>query len=292
MLRRTLLLTIAGFATLAPARVRAVPIAPDPIAPHPTRPPLLLASPYDRRIDPAPYLVSEKFDGVRALWDGRVLRHRSGREVAAPGWFVARLPAEPLDGELWLGRRRFDALSAVVRAQRPDDAAWQQVRYLIFELPAADGTFADRARAIEALARRAGASPLQAVEQGRVGDRAELQRRLVETVAGGGEGLVLHRADAAVATGRGDVLMKLKPYLDAEATVVGHHAGRGKYAGDTGALLVQTPEGRRFRIGSGLPDALRQQPPRLGSQVTYRYHDLTSSGLPRFASFLRVHDAM
>ena len=59
-----------------------------------------------------------------------------------------------------------------------------------------------------------------------------------------------------------------------------------------GALEVRTPEGRQFLIGSGLSDALRRDPPPIGSVVTYRYRDLTGTGLPRFASFLRVHTSM
>ena len=74
-------------------------------------------------IDPAGHLVSEKYDGVRAVWDGRALRTRHGQIIQAPAAFLARLPAQvPLDGELWLGRGhgRFDAVSALVRRRRPD----------------------------------------------------------------------------------------------------------------------------------------------------------------------------
>ena len=102
---------------------------------------------------------------------------------------------------------------------------------------------------------------------------------------------MLHRASAFVSTGRSDDLLKFKPSLDTEAEVVGHRPGKGKYTGQLGALEVQTPEGRRFLLGSGLSDALRRDPPPLGSVVTYRYRDLTRTGLPRFASFLRVHQA-
>jgi DNA ligase-1 len=79
-------------------------------------------------LDPADFLVSEKLDGVRALWDGQVLRFRSGRRIAAPVWFLAGLPASPLDGELWLGRGSFDRLSAIVRRSTPVDADWQTLR--------------------------------------------------------------------------------------------------------------------------------------------------------------------
>lgn len=243
-------------------------------------------------LDPAAFLVSEKYDGVRGVWDGTTLRHRSGRPVSAPRWFTAPLPKTPLDGELWLGRGRFDELSGIVRREQPVDAEWRQLRYLVFELPAAPDSFAKRAHRIEAIVRENGSPHLVAVDQSPIADHAALQQRLASTVAGGGEGLVLHRADAAYATGRSDAILKLKPTLDTEAVVVAHHAGRGKYAGLLGALEVRTPAGRHFLIGSGLSDALRRDPPPVGSVVTYRYRDLTSTGLPRFASFLRMHTAL
>lgn len=263
---------------------------PLPAAAENTNPPALLLANVDApHIDPRDYLVSEKYDGVRALWDGRTLRFRSGRPVPAPEWFIARLPPDqPLDGELWLGRRQFDALSALVRSEPPDEAAWRRVRYMVFELPDAPGTFEERARRIAELAERLAWPQLQAVPQRRVADRTELRRWLDETVRAGGEGLMLHLASAPYVTGRSDVLVKLKPLLDAEAVVVGHRPGRGKYAGMLGALEVQTPEGRRFLLGTGFTDAERREPPAPGSTVTYRYRDLTASGLPRFASFLRV----
>jgi DNA ligase 1 len=255
-------------------------------------PALPLLGVWSDALDPAGFLVSEKYDGVRALWDGTTLRHRSGRPIPAPAWFTAQLPRTPLDGELWLDRGRFDALSGIVRRERPVDAEWRQLRYMVFELPGAAGVFAERARRIEAVVRQGGSTQLVAVEQAPVSDRDALQRRLALTIAQGGEGLVLHRADAAYVTGRSDAILKLKPALDAEAVVVAHHAGRGKYTGLLGALEVRTPQGRRFLIGSGLPDALRSDPPPIGSVVTYRYHDLTGSGLPRFASFMRMHVAL
>ena len=257
-------------------------------SPAPPVPALLLANVYAGQIDPTLYLVSEKHDGVRAVWDGRTLRFRSGRSIAAPLWFTARLPAQPLDGELWLGRGRFEQLSGIVRKEQPVDEEWRQVRYMVFELPEGEGTFAQRALRIQSVVAQAGWPMLQAVEQSPVSDRASLQRRLTQIVAQGGEGLMLHLADAPYSTGRSDVLLKLKPYLDTEAIVVAHLPGKGKYSGQMGALRLQMPDGRRFNLGTGFSDAERREPPALGSSVTYRYRDLTSNGLPRFASFLRV----
>lgn len=280
--RRKLLLTLAAAALPAPCAFARPAGPPEP----------LLANVLGPHIDPACYLVSEKYDGVRGLWDGQTLRFRNGRSVPAPAWFSARLPRQPLDGELWLGRRRFDELSGLVRARMPDAAGWRQLRYMVFELPGEGGTFVERAARIAALARDTGWEQLVATPQTTVADRETLQDRLARTVAEGGEGLMLHLASAPCRSGRSDVLVKLKPHHDAEATVVAHHPGRGKYEGLLGALEVRTPEGRRFLIGSGLSDAQRRAPPAIGSEVTYRYRDLTNTGLPRFASFMRVHDAL
>ena len=237
------------------------------------------------------YLVSEKLDGVRAQWDGVGLRFRSGRPVAAPAWFLAGLPArQPLDGELWLGRGQFDALSAIVRREVPDDAAWRQVRYMVFELPDGNGTFTERAARLREVVAAASVPWLVVVEQFRVADEAALMKRLSVVRRAGGEGLMLHRADAPYLTGRNPALLKLKPWQDAEAVVVGYQPGKGRHAGVLGALRVEMPDGRQFLLGSGFTDAERRRPPPLGAVVTYRYRDLTSRGLPRFASFWRLRD--
>ena len=253
-------------------------------------PALLLANEFGAKFDPAKYLVSEKYDGVRAVWDGVTLRFRSGRTVNAPAWFVAKLPAQPLDGELWLARGRFEALSGIVRKVVPQDDEWRQIKYMIFELPDAPGTFAERAERIQEIVAKAQWLQLVAVEQVRVANRAVLKKKLDEVVRGGGEGLMLHLADAAYVTGRSDVLLKLKPLQDAEAEVVEYVPGKGKYQGMLGALRVRAPDGKLFLIGTGFTDEMRKRPPPVGTTITYTYRGLTKTGLPRFASYLRVRE--
>ena len=253
-------------------------------------PPLLLAVDAAEDIHPAGYLVSEKYDGVRAVWDGARLRTRSGITIAAPAWFLRRLPPVALDGELWAGRGRFEALSGAVRRLAPRDAEWQRITYMAFEMPGASGPFSARAERLASLGQDIDWPGFQAVEQRRVASRAELQRWLNEVVTAGGEGLVLHRADAPYLTGRNAALQKLKPVHDADALVLGTVPGRGRHAGRMGALRVRTPEGRQFLLGTGFSDAERAEPPAPGSIVTYRHRGHTEAGLPRFASFLRVRE--
>ncbi|HEV2609228.1 MAG TPA: DNA ligase [Noviherbaspirillum sp.] len=280
-LRRLAVLLLLGGALQAP-----VPV----VASGTTAPPLLLAKHFAEIHDPADYLISEKLDGVRAYWDGTQLRFRSGRQIHAPAWFTAPFPAQGLDGELWMGRRSFERLSAAVRRQEPVDAEWKEVVYHLYELPGGEGSFSERIARLQTIAANAAVPWLQVLPQVRVKDHATLKRKLALVVRDGGEGLMLHRADAMWQTGRSDVLLKMKPQHDAEATVVAHEEGQGKYRGMLGALVVMTPEGRRFRLGTGFTDAQRRQPPAIGSTVTYRYREMTGTGLPRFASFLRVRE--
>jgi DNA ligase 1 len=288
-LRRLLVLLLLSGALPALTPPCAADTAPTLAADAPAdAPEVLLASVYDEAVDPANYWVSEKLDGVRALWDGKELHFRSGRRIHAPSWFTAGLPAHPLDGELWIARQHFDQVSAAVRRAVPLDAEWRSISYQVFEWPGGAGTFTERSAALKASVARTGTAWLRYRPQFRVADRRELQARLDEVIRGGGEGLVLHRADAAWQTGRGDALLKLKPQPDAEAKVVGYVPGKGKYAGMCGALLVEAADGKRFRLGSGLSDAERRSPPPVGSVVTYRYRGYTKNGLPRFASFMRI----
>ncbi|MDB5742325.1 MAG: dependent ligase, partial [Polaromonas sp.] len=77
--------------------------------------------------------------------------------------------------------------------------------------------------------------------------------------------------------------------------VVAHLPGQGKYSGKLGALLVEMPPlaGRppqRFKLGTGFSDVQRDHPPAIGARVTYRFRGLNDSGIPRFASFVRVRE--
>jgi DNA ligase 1 len=242
-------------------------------------------------VDPTGFLVSEKLDGVRAHWDGARLRFRGGGLVAAPTWFTAALPPQPLDGELWAGRGGFEQASGTVRRTVPDDAAWRHLRYALFDLPGDPRPFLARAQALASVASQVQRPFVEAVPQETLPDAAALARRLHEVLRGGGEGLMLHRAAALWQHGRSADLLKLKPQADAEAVVLGHLPGRGRHEGRMGALRVQLPDGREFRLGTGFTDAEREAPPPVGTRVSFRYQGLTDDGLPRFARYWRVREA-
>ena len=259
-----------------------------PLLTYAAPPALLLAQVYHPGMDLQDYWVSEKYDGVRGYWDGSALRTRGGETVHAPAWFTAGWPTTALDGELWAGRGQFAQAQSTTRQDNAGDAAWQQIRFMVFDLPAHPGSFDERLAALQTTVAHIGQPWVQAVAQQRVANDAELQALLQRTVRAGGEGLMLHRGASLYRAGRSDDLIKVKTHDDAEARVVAHVPGQGKHAGKLGALLVEMASGQRFKLGTGFSDAERKAPPAIGSWVTYRFRGTHASGLPRFASFVRV----
>ncbi|WP_311220933.1 MULTISPECIES: DNA ligase [unclassified Acidovorax] len=255
-------------------------------------PAVWLANRYRAGMPLQDYWVSEKYDGVRGNWDGHTLRTRGGETIQAPAWFTQGWPTTPMDGELWAGRGRFTHAQSTVRQQQPQDAAWRHIAFMVFDLPAHAGNFDDRLPALRELVARIGQQWVQAVPQHRIATDAELQALLRRTVRAGGEGLMLHRGSAPYRSGRSDDVLKVKTHDDAEARVIAHLPGQGKHAGVLGALLVETLEGQRFKLGTGFSDAERRAPPPIGSWVTYRFRGTHDGGLPRFASYLRVREDM
>ena len=195
-------------------------------------PEMILAKTLPENVDVRDYWVSEKYDGVRGYWDGkqRQMYSRNGTVIALPNDFAAQLPDISLDGELWIGRGQFERVVSVVRDAQPDDSAWKQVKYMVFELPDSQnqyGDFTQRMARIERITQHINAPNIQAVKQWRVRDRAELLRQLDTITQAGGEGLMLHLASAPYQTGRSDALYKLKLRQDAEATIIDYVAGTG-----------------------------------------------------------------
>jgi DNA ligase-1 len=276
--RRFLLLAGLGCA-LAPAAYAAN-----------AAPPLMLAEVYRRGMSLDDYWVSEKYDGVRAWWDGKQFWTRGGERITAPAWFTKPLPAVQMDGELWAGRGRFAQSVSTARSQTPVDRAWHDMRFMVFDLPAVPGDFTARLATLRRLLPITDAPWIVAVPQQRATTPEALQALLDKTVRMGGEGLVLHRGASMYRAERSTDLLKVKLHDDAEARVIGYVPGRGKHEGRMGALQVETADGRRFKLGTGFTDADRENPPAIGTWVTYRFSGLNDSGLPRFARFVRIRD--
>ena len=250
-------------------------------------PHLLLANVWNPSIDPTGWWMSEKYDGLRGYWDGRQLWSRKGKVIHAPDYFLAELPRDiALDGELWIGRGQFEETTSTVLAETPDDR-WKSVHFMVFDAPKAKGTFEERMQFLQATLPKENRFA-KLVVQRRCQGTAQLLAERDRIVELGGEGLMLRQPESEYEPGRSPTLLKVKLYDDAEATVIAHQPGEGKFAGKLGSLRVRTDDGKEFSIGSGFTDAQRESPPPVGTIITYRFRGLTAKGLPRFPSYLRV----
>lgn len=253
-------------------------------------PPLMLAKEMSADVQASlkGYWLSEKYDGVRAYWNGQQLLTRAGNVINAPQWFTGQLPDIPMEGELWAGRGLFALSSGIVRQKQPSDQEWQRLKFVIFDLPGSPLRFEARQKKIAGLIQRTHQSWLIQPNHFQVKNSYELDEALSDIVASGGEGLMLNLADAHYHAGRSDALLKFKPHFDAEAKVVRHIEGKGRFKNRLGALLVRNAQGQVFKIGTGFSHEERIHPPKVGDWITYKYFGYTKNGLPRFASFLRV----
>ncbi|NKB81961.1 MAG: DNA ligase [Nitrospirales bacterium] len=272
-------LTLAVFFIMA--------LLPWPALPADAIPDLMMATRYHPDIDVRQYLVSEKLDGVRARWDGTQLFSRGGNVFAAPTWFTKHFPNTPLDGELWIGRGQYEDVSSVVRKHTPHEG-WELIRFMIFDLPQHHGPFEQRMNAMRLLVEQAHSPYLTMIPQENIASEEALRQQFQTIIEQGGEGLMLHKKTAHYASGRSQDLLKLKPFTDAEATVIGYRPGKGQFAGLVGSLKVQTDEGVVFYVGSGLTHEHRRHPPPIHSRITFRYQGFTKNGVPRFPVFLHI----
>lgn len=252
------------------------------------QPPITLSKMYQANENLTQYWVSEKYDGIRAFWTGQELLTRSGKRIHAPNEWTKHLPSEPLDGELWLGRQTFEQLSSIARKKKPNEQDWRKVKYMVFDLPEHPGIFVERYYQLKELINSQAHPLLKLVRQTPIHDHETLNQQLEKITQKGAEGLMLRQISSYYTAGRTNDLLKVKPYMDSDAIVIGHQQGKGKYTNMLGALIVMDNDGQEFKIGTGFSDEEREHPPQVGETVTYQYHGHTRTGVPRFASFLKI----
>ena len=250
-----------------------------------TAPPVLLAHKWEVDHDPKGWWMSEKLDGIRAYWDGETFTSRLGNRFFAPDWFVADLPADTLDGELWVGRKMFQKTTSIVRSGAAGQE-WKTVQFVVFDAPNAKGSFEQRQLHAKSVLERVDAPHARWHEHVECEGFDHLREELARVEALGGEGLMLRQPGSKYVPGRSQTLLKVKTFHDAEATVIGHAPGSGKHKGRLGALICQLPGGITFNAGTGFSDHERENPPAIGAVITFRYQELSDDGVPRFPSYV------
>lgn len=261
--------------------------APAP-SPQPTKPPVMLLESWDGKLDPTGWWGSEKYDGVRAWWNGREFVSRTGHVFVAPALFKAKMPRTVLDGELWLDRGKFQTCSGVARGGGPDD--WANMKFMAFDVPDfADLPLEYRLARLNAEVQLASCPWLLAVGQHKIESADHLRKMLAAMESEGAEGIVIRRPGSLYKLdSRTTDWLRVVSVQTAEAEVVGYTRGKGARGQGIGALICCMPNGQQFKIGTGLKTSDVLSPPPVGTVVTYGYKTLTDAGLPREPRFIRV----
>lgn len=231
------------------------------------------------------WVMSEKLDGVRGFWDGKHLLSRNGNPLNPPDYFVQHFPPFALDGELFSQRGEFEMISSIVRSA--DDRGWHRLKLYVFDVPNADGDLNARLQTLENYLQQNPSAHIEIIQQIPIKNKQHAENFLAEIEALGGEGIVVRNPFIPYQQQRSSQILKFKTTQDEECEVVAHHQGKGQFAQVLGALSCRNQRGI-FRIGSGFTLQQRQNPPPIGSVITYQYRGLTKNGKPRFATFLRM----
>jgi len=266
-----------------------------------------------------PYLawwMSEKYDGVRAIWDGKQFSSRNGQIYHAPKWFTDAMPRSiGLDGEFFGGPHKFAETSGTVRRK---DSDWKHISFMAFDLVSHESDklpYSERYQLLKGLvqeAHRRKSSWIKLVTQIPITSTAQLYTFYQKVLRSGGEGVMIRNPLAPYEHKRSKNLIKFKPVHDQEAVVTGFVEGRGKFKGVLGAFQVdmldhetKQPLQKHFNLSGHMSKEFRSQYkfqdgvikhfpkknekfPTLGSVVTYEYMSFTKDGLPRQPIFLRL----
>ncbi len=249
----------------------------------------MLPKTYQQQVSVTGWLMSEKLDGIRGYWDGKQMLSKNGNTLYPPKAFVKNLPPFPVEGEIWAGRGTFEQTVAIVKKQYAHNG-WLELRFAIFDAPEVPGGFTERITKAKEWLSVHPSSFAFVIPQTRIVDQLHMQRELEKIERLGGEGLIIRKPYALYTAGRSAEILKVKNYQDAEAKVIAHLPGKGKNTGKLGSLLVETNEGRQFKIGSGFSDAERVSPPPIGSIITFKFYGEYQSGIPKFPCFLRIRN--
>lgn len=244
---------------------------------------LMLLSTYENQ-DIQGWVMSEKLDGIRGYWDGKALLSRQGLPLPTPAYFTAQFPPFAIDGELFSERNQFEEIASITKSLKGDN--WTKLTLYVFDVPNASGNLFERLKNLEDYLKDHPTPYIKIIPQIPIRDKTHLFEYLYEVEAKKGEGIVLRNPNAPYERKRSTQILKLKSTYDEECTVIAHHKGKGQFENILGSLTCENHRGK-FKIGSGFNLSERENPPPIGSTITYKYRGLTNSGKPRFATYWR-----
>ena len=280
----------------------------------------LLAGKYDPAKAQFPLCATPKIDGIRFLIIDGVAVSRSFKPIRnkyIQELLSTNLP-DGIDGELTSGDNFQDSTSNIMRIEgEPEITVW------IFDY--VDPTATEMKGYIDRMKQLKSFEPFKLPDYHvlypiLVNSQQEVDKLMTSNLEAGFEGLILRGPDSPYKMGRStvkeNILLKVKNFLDAEATVVGFKEklhndnpatkdafGRTerstakaglKPTGLLGGFLLRTSDGKEFTCGSGLNDELRQEiwknrDSYLNRLVKYKYMEFgikEDTGVPRHPVFI------
>ncbi|WP_223810191.1 MULTISPECIES: DNA ligase [unclassified Campylobacter] len=243
------------------------------------------------------FMMSEKLDGVRGIWDTKSFKSRKNYIIKVPSDFINNYPPFELDGEFFIQRASFDEISSLIRSDDITNKLWERASFNVFDVPNAckefnlnPCTLENRLNILKEYLEKYPNSRLKIIPQIKIQNLAHLKTYYEEILKKGGEGLIIRKNELDYEKKRSNLAFKFKPFFDAECEVVGYTKGKGKNIDKVGSLLCKMQDERVIKIGSGLKDKDRINPPPIGSIITYKFNGLTKNNLPRFPVFLRIRN--
>jgi DNA ligase 1 len=252
---------------------------------------------------PAPigWYLSEKYDGYRAIWDGKNFRSRSNNIFKVPEWFANWLPPNiALDGELFLGRENFQKCG-IFRKKVPVDEEWREanVKYQIFDAPGHPGLFEERQEYIKQIIYTRckcfdTKCPLVLTKQTLIKNEKEVKDAFQTLTKKGAEGIMLRAPKSPYEGKRTAHLLKYKQLFDAECIIIGYKNGSGKYKDMLGAFKCELVSNKKIKFDiSGMNDEIRRnyrETHPVGTIVTFTYMGLSDSGVPRHPQYSHIRE--
>lgn len=262
---------------------------------------------------PTGWWVSEKLDGIRAIWDGEKFLSRNsqtglGSKVFSyvPQFVIDSMPGGvALDGEIWLGRNKFNEMSSISNwipgkkfKQTEIDDKWRQIKYKIFDIPNSTEPYEERMKILDKIilnsincCRINGLDCiLEKVEITKVESPEHLQEIYRSLTSGGAEGVMLRAPNSPYELKRSKYLLKFKIKDDAEGIVLERLPGTGRLAGMLGSLKTELIKdsvrtGIITNVGTGFNDEERTNDPSspnfipVGSVISFSYMELTEDSV-------------
>ncbi|XPV69614.1 MAG: DNA ligase [Halarcobacter sp.] len=233
------------------------------------------------------WLMSEKLDGIRAYWNGKELLTRKGKKIYPPKWFIKNFPKFELDGELWSKRSDFENIQSIVMDKTPSKK-WENISYNIFEVPHAKGNFKQRLQKIKQWFEKNKNPKVVIIKQIKIKNKNHLDKFLKDIISKGGEGVIIKNPLPSYESGRSANILKVKKFQDMEGEVVAINISKKTKV--LKSLVVKLKNGIKFNLGIGFSKNQRENPPKIGSIVTFKYYGFTKKGKPKFASFLHLRE--